>query len=99
MRLTPSTATEPCGISSGASAGPGTRLGAARRRSSRHESRHRADAVDVAQDQVAAEPPAEPQRPLEVDRIAGAELAERGARERLGPEVEARAGRRRARPR
>ena len=46
-----------------------------------------AGAVDVALDEMAAEPIGEPHRPFEVHRIAGAEVAEARARERLGDGV------------
>ena len=61
----------------------------ARRLSVPHEGRHRGDAVDVPLNEVAPNEAAEPQGPLEVDAVAGAQLAERGADEGLGPEIEA----------
>ena len=70
----------------------------ARRLSVPREGRHGADAVDVPLNEMATQEAAEPQRPLEVDSIPGAELAERGADEGLGARDRSRAGRRRARP-
>ena len=46
-----------------------------------------ADRVDVALDEVAAEPVAEPHRALEVDRVAGLQVAEGGAGEGLLDDV------------
>ena len=85
VRLTPSTVTEPLGARRG-------RRSAARRSPDRaprpsRGARRRADAVDVAGDQVAAQRIAQPQRPLEVDARAGLERAEGRERQRLGPEI------------
>ena len=48
----------------------------------------RADAVDVPADEVPAQPVADGQRPLQVHRAAGLQLAEVGAGERFRPGLE-----------
>ena len=44
-----------------------------------------ADAVDMAADEMPAQPPAHHQRPLQVDRAAGRRVAQIGAGERFRP--------------
>ena len=92
MRLTPSTATEPFSARKRASAG-----GAATREPPRFagvlEARHRADAVDVAADEMAVEPVAGAQRLFEIDLAGAVEPASsrRGSRPRPRPRSDARA--------
>ena len=49
---------------------------------------HRADPVDVPEHEVAAQETVEPHGPLEVDRVAGAEIGEGCARQGLRAKIE-----------
>ena len=91
VRLTPSTAIEPLGTIRGVQAGSmreGEELPLALGPALAEGGR----GVDVPLDEVAAEPVADPQRPLEVHRVARRLVAQVRAEQRLGPglDVEAR---------
>ena len=80
VRLTPSTATEPFGIRSGPR--PAVLPSTSSRAPSplRPDGRHPADPVHVSQHQMAAEPPVEPERPLEIHRVARRRARPRASR-------------------
>ncbi len=86
VRLMPSTAIDPLRIIQGAkSAGNPMR----RRRNSPSSATEMEgpDAIDVALDDMAAEPPVGPQRPFQVDRPAGRQPAQGGHPQGLGRDV------------
>ena len=86
MRLTPSTATLPLRMKSGASDG-GIAHGQPVAAALGAQVVDHPDAVDVAEHEVAAEPAVGRQRPLEIDPLAARQRAERGDAGGLGPDI------------
>ena len=98
VRLTPSTATDPLlTICAASSAGQANQT--VSHSPSATPGRDAAEAVDVALHEVPAEAVAHAQRAFEVDAVAGPQVAEVGAAQRLGAGLEGERGRRRGRRR
>ena len=87
VRLTPSTAIDPLGTSSGVQAGSSVKARNSHSPSCRR-SRRIGRGVDVPLDEMAAQAVADPERPLEVDAVAGSLVAQVGAEQGLRPRLD-----------